>query len=175
MKRVIRLTERDLTKIVKRIINETDEPKKKLFIPRKIDEREEQLKGEIKKFLTSIKDSIVWEYLSFIYCSLDLQTGDRYWSVKDLNGKSHTNSTGSIESLIMGDYGAKKGLGLVETFKKDFSEIIRFMLVQLNTDGGDEVIYKTSNIKNLGNNHLEFGSTINTYFGDNKKIIEISI
>jgi hypothetical protein len=157
-------------------LTESEQSKKgKLFIPRRIDEREEQLKGEIKKFLTSIKDSIVWEYLSFIYCSLDLQTGDRYWSVKDLNGKSHTNSTGSIESLIMGDYGAKKGLGLVETFKKDFSEIIRFMLVQLTTYGGVEVIYKTSNIKNLGNNHLEFDSTINTYLGDNKKIIEISI
>ena len=153
----------------------TENQKNKLFIPRKIDDREEQFNNEIKKFLNSIKDSIVWEYLSFIYCSIDLQTGDRYWFVKDLNGKSHTDSTDSIELLIMGDYGSKKGLGLVETFKKDFLKIIHFMQVQFNADGGDEVIYKTSNIKNLGNNHLEFGSTINTYFGDNKKIIEISI
>jgi hypothetical protein len=124
----------------------TENQKNKLFIPRKIDDREEQFNNEIKKFLNSIKDSIVWEYLSFIYCSIDLQTGDRYWFVKDLNGKSHTDSTDSIELLIMGDYGSKKGLGLVETFKKDFLKIIHFMQVQFNADGGDEVIYKTNNI-----------------------------
>ena len=171
----IRITERDLTKIVKRIINETDEPKKKLFRPIGLDKRDEQFNNEIKKFLISIKDSFVWDYLSFIYCGLDLQTGDRYWFVKDLNGKSHNDSTDYIESLIMGDYGAKKGLGLVETFKKDFLKIIHFMQVQFNTDGGDEVIYKTNKIKNLGNNHLEFDSAISTYFEDNKKIREIKI
>ena len=36
----IKLTEQDLTNIVKRVILEDEEPKKKLFIPRKIDERE---------------------------------------------------------------------------------------------------------------------------------------
>jgi hypothetical protein len=44
----------------------TEEQKGKLFIPRKIDDREEQYNNDIKKFLTSIKNSIVWEYLGSI-------------------------------------------------------------------------------------------------------------
>lgn len=45
--RKIKLTEQDLTNIVNRVILEDEKPKKKLFVPRDIDKRKEQLKKEL--------------------------------------------------------------------------------------------------------------------------------
>ena len=54
----IKLTEQDLTNIIKRIVNEADEPKKKLFIPRKIDERKIEAEKMKKQYISEIKKII---------------------------------------------------------------------------------------------------------------------
>jgi hypothetical protein len=65
----------------------TEEQKKKLFIPRRIDERNEQLKGEIKKFLNSIKDSFIWDFIGNISVSYNFESDYEDISYKDINGK----------------------------------------------------------------------------------------
>lgn len=53
----IKLTEQDLTNIVKKVIQESDEQKKKLFVPRNIDKRADEYKEIIKKRLDKIRNT----------------------------------------------------------------------------------------------------------------------
>ena len=71
MKNILGINIQEKNKFMRIII--TEEQKKKLFIPRKIDEREDQLKGEIKKFLNSIKDSFIWDFMGGVTVSYDFE------------------------------------------------------------------------------------------------------
>jgi hypothetical protein len=47
----------------------TEDQKKKLFIPRKLDGREDAVKGMIKEYLIGIKDYPIWDFISKIEVS----------------------------------------------------------------------------------------------------------
>lgn len=55
--RNLKLTEQDLTNIVKKVILEDEKPKKKLFIPRDIDKKREEYQEIIKKELDKVRNS----------------------------------------------------------------------------------------------------------------------
>ena len=132
----------------------TEEQKGKLFIPRKIDERKEQFNNNIKKFLNSIKDSIVWDYLGSIETQYNYEADYGEPSFYDFNGKYLNLS--EVKNVFVNEYGKEEGDIKYIDFKGKLDKITEYMEGLLDVHGEGEVIYVWNEIKKLGNGHFEF-------------------
>jgi hypothetical protein len=135
----------------------TEEQKKKLFIPRKIDERDEQLKGEIKKFLISIKDSFIWDFIGDISFSYNFESDYEDISYNDINGKwldMHRIGMKPYDILIE-KYGEEKAKEMTIEFNIISDKIGDFINGLLDNDGYT-VVYAWGEIINHGNGKLEY-------------------
>jgi len=101
----IKLTEQDLTNIVKRVISEDENPKKgKLFIPRKIDERKIEhqkiIDGEIEKIkkspFGSISKKFLFEWLQENNLDQELKLSYKGPSLGEVGMTSYDNSKGEV-------------------------------------------------------------------------------
>lgn len=120
------------------------ENQKKLFVPRDIDGREDRLNNEIRGFLTSIKDSIVWEYLGEITNDYNYESDYGDTSYYDTRGMWLEIYT--LEDMIISDYGIQK----VDEFKDDIEKINKFMIDFLDLHGEGQVTYVVNSIKYYG-------------------------
>lgn len=81
----IKLTEKNLTDIVKNVISESENKKRKLFIPRNIDQRAEEFKKYIDEFDFTIDENdmdqplLIWS--KHFTKTIDLD-GDKCWGFK---------------------------------------------------------------------------------------------
>ena len=100
----IKLTEQDLTNIVKKVIQEDEKPKNKLFVPRKIDEREVEyqkiIDGEKEKIKNSpigklSKDSI-FEWIQENNLDQVLKLTYKGPALGEVIGTSYNKSTGEV-------------------------------------------------------------------------------
>ena len=132
----------------------TEEQKKKLFIPRKIDEREEQFNNDIKKFLTSIKDSIVWDYLGSIETYYNYESDYGNPSYYDFNGRYLNLS--EVKNVFINEYGKEEGNIKYYDFQSKVDKITEYMESLLEMHGEGEVVYVWNQIKDSGNGHFEF-------------------
>jgi hypothetical protein len=132
----------------------TEEQKGKLFIPRKIDEREEQFNNDIKKFLTSIKDSIVWDYLGSIENNYNYESDYGDPSYYDFNGRYLNLS--EVKNVFINEYGKEEGNIKYYDFQSKVDKITEYMESLLEMHGEGEVVYVLNEIKDSGNGHLEF-------------------
>lgn len=117
----------------------SEEQKKKLFVPRDIDIRREQFNDKIKKFLLSVKGSVVWEYLGSIEMTYNYEFGDINIYYYDKRG-NHVN-----EGVLM------KG-----DLIKDLNVITDFMdeLLDIPSEGG--VVYVWNRITHQENGGLGY-------------------
>jgi hypothetical protein len=135
----------------------TEEQKKKLFIPRKIDERDEQLKGEIKKFLISIKDSFIWDFIGDISFSYNFDSDYEDISYNDINGTwldMHRIGMKPYDILIE-KYGEEKAEEMTIEFNIISDKIGDFINSLLDNEGYT-VLYAWGEIINHGNGKLEY-------------------
>jgi hypothetical protein len=132
----------------------TEEQKGKLFIPRKIDDRKEQFNNDIKKFLNSIKDSIVWDYLGSIETQYNYEADYGEPSFYDFNGKYLNLS--EVKNVFTDEYGKEEGDIKYIDFKGKLDKITEYMEGLLDVHGEGEVIYVWNEIKKLGNGHFKF-------------------
>jgi hypothetical protein len=132
----------------------TEEQKGKLFIPRKIDDRKEQFNNDIKKFLNSIKDSIVWDYLGSIETQYNYEADYGEPSFYGFNGKYLNLS--EIKNVFTDEYGKEEGDIKYIDFQRKLDKITEYMESLLDVHGEGEVIYVWNEIKKLGNGHFEF-------------------
>jgi len=132
----------------------TEEQKGKLFIPRKIDDRKEQFNNDIKKFLNSIKDSIVWDYLGSIETQYNYESDYGEPSFYDFNGKYLNLS--EVKNVFTDEYGKEEGDIKYYDFQRKLDKITEYMESLLDVHGEGEVIYVWNEIKKLGNGHFEF-------------------
>ena len=128
----------------------TEEQKKKLFIPRKIDDRKEQLNQEIKKFLTSIKDSKIWEIISKIEYSNNYETGWEEISYFDENDKLIDVRIAHKDFLEK--FGKDTGGELI----KYIENVIVYGFMSNILTSGEDVTYSVNEIINHGNGKLEY-------------------
>jgi hypothetical protein len=135
----------------------TEEQKKKLFIPRKIDEREEQLKGEIKKFLNSIKDSFIWDFLGEIKVSYDFESDYEDISYHGFDGEYLNMHRVGVNpyNILIEKYGEERAKEMTIEFNKISDKIGDFINGLLDNDGYT-VIYGWAEIVNKGNGKLEY-------------------
>lgn len=117
----------------------TEDQKKKLFVPRDIDTRREQFNDEIKKFLLSVKESVVWEYLGSIEMTYNYEFGDSNIYYYDKRG-NHFNEGG----LMKGD------------LIKDLNVITDFMDKLLDIPSDGEVTYVWNKITRQENGGLGY-------------------
>lgn len=136
------------------IINE--EQKKKLFIPRNIDSRLDQLNNEIKKFLISIKDSIVWEYFGMFYVSYNFESD--YLDVSFYDLKNQYYDEYRFKQYIIKEYGEERGKEIIRDVMKETDKIWDYMetLVKMHGNGDYDIIYVSSYIENMGNGVLKY-------------------
>jgi hypothetical protein len=155
MKNILGISIQERNKIMKIII--TEEQKKKLFIPRKIDERDEQLKGEIKKFLISIKDSFIWDFLGSVRASYDFESDYEDISYTDIDGTYLHMSRVGVKpyDILIKKYGEEKANEMTIEFNKISDKIQDFVVGLLDNDGYT-VIYGWAEIVNKGNGKLEY-------------------
>ena len=101
----IKLTEQDLTNIVKRVISEDENSKKgKLFIPRKIDERKIEhqkiIAGEVEKIKKSPFGSLskkqLFEWLQENNLEQELKLSYKGSSLGEVGMTSYDNSKGEV-------------------------------------------------------------------------------
>jgi hypothetical protein len=100
----IKLTEQDLTDIVKRVISEDEKPKKKLFVPRNIDEREIEyqkiIAGEVEKIKKSPFGSIskkqLFEWLQENNLDQKLKLSYKGPSLGEVSMTSYNSSSGEV-------------------------------------------------------------------------------
>jgi len=101
----IKLTEQDLTNIVKRVISEDENSKKgKLFIPRKIDERKIEhqkiIAGEVEKIkkspFGSISKKFLFEWLQENNLEQELKLSYKGSSLGEVGMTSYDNSKGEV-------------------------------------------------------------------------------
>jgi hypothetical protein len=134
----------------------TEEQQKKLFIPRKIDEREEQLKGEIKKFLNSIKDSFIWDFLSEIKVTYEHESDYEDIIYTGIDGKDLNMPTINYTYIKLIDiYGKEKAKEMSIEFNKTSDKIKDFVIGLLDNEGYT-VLYGWGEIINKGNGNLEY-------------------
>ena len=155
MKNILGVSIQERNKIMKIII--TEEQKKKLFIPRKIDERDEQLKGEIKKFLISIKDSFIWDFLGEIRVSYDFESDYEDISYADIDGTYLHMSRVGVKpyDILIEKYGKERAEEMSIEFNK-ISDKIQDFVVGLLDNEGYTVTYGLGEIINKGNGNLEY-------------------
>ena len=134
----------------------TEDQKKKLFIPRGIDERVVQFDNEIKKFLNSIKDSIVWEYLGSIETSFNIDNGFEEASYHDFNGISYLQNLSEIKNVFIDEYGEEEGKNEYYDFHNKVVKITEYMEGLLRVRGEGEVTNVWNILKHLGYGHFEF-------------------
>jgi hypothetical protein len=132
----------------------TEEQKGKLFIPRKIDERKEQFNNNIKKFLNSIKDSIVWDYLGSIETQYNYEADYGEPSFYGFNGKYLNLS--ELKNVFTDEYGKEEGDIKYIDFKGKLDKITEYMESLLEMHGEGEVVYVWNEIKDSGNGHFQF-------------------
>ena len=147
MKNILGISIQERNKIMKIII--TEEQKKKLFIPRKIDERDEQLKGEIKKFLNSIKDSFIWDFLGSVRASYDFESDYEHYDVFGLE-ETYISQT-AIDNILNKNYSVEQKI----EFNKIIDKIKDFVIGLLDNEGYT-VLYGWGEIINKGNGNLEY-------------------
>jgi hypothetical protein len=139
-------------------LTESEQSKKgKLFIPRRIDERDEQLKGEIKKFLNSIKDSFIWDFIGNISVSYNFESDYEDISYNDINGKwlgMHRSGMKPYDILIE-KYGEEKAKEMTIEFNI-ISDKIQDFINSLLDNEGYIVVYAWGEIINHGNGKLEY-------------------
>jgi hypothetical protein len=135
----------------------TEEQKKKLFIPRRIDERNEQLKGEIKKFLNSIKDSFIWDFIGNISVSYNFESGYEDISYNDINGKYLSMHRFGMKpyDILIEKYGEEKAEEMTIEFNIISDKIGDFINSLLDNEGYT-VVYAWGEIINHGNGKLEY-------------------
>ena len=132
----------------------TEEQKGKLFIPRKIDERKEQFNNNIKKFLNSIKDSIVWDYLGSIETQYNYEADYGEPSFYDFNGRYLNLS--EVKNVFINEYGKEEGNIKYYDFQSKVDKITEYMESLLEMHGEGEVVYVWNEIKDSGNGHFQF-------------------
>jgi hypothetical protein len=135
----------------------TEEQKKKLFIPRRIDERNEQLKGEIKKFLISIKDSFIWDFLGNVSVSYNFESDYEDISYNDINGKYLSMHRIGMKpyDILIEKYGEEKAKEMTIEFNI-ISDKIQDFINSLLDNEGYTVLYAWGEIINHGNGKLEY-------------------
>lgn len=155
MKNILGINIQEKNKFMRIII--TEEQKKKLFIPRKIDEREDQLKGEIKKFLNSIKDSFIWDFLGGITVSYNFESDFEDISYTDIDGKYLSMHRVGVKpyDILIDKYGEEKAKEMTPEFNKISDKIGDFINGLLDNDGYT-VSYGWAEIVNKGNGKLEY-------------------
>jgi hypothetical protein len=139
-------------------LTESEQSKKgKLFIPRRIDERNEQLKGEIKKFLNSIKDSFIWDFIGEISVSYNFESDYEDISYKDINGKWLDMHRIGMKpyNILIEKYGEEKAKEMTIEFNKISDKIGDFINSLLDSEGYT-VVYAWGEIINHGNGKLEY-------------------
>lgn len=117
----------------------TEDQKKKLFIPRDIDTREERFNDDIKKFLLSVKGSVVWEYLGSIEMTYNYEFGDGNIYYYDKRGNHFSENR-----LMKGD------------LIKDLNVITDFMDKLLDMPSEGEVTYVWNKITHQENGGLGY-------------------
>jgi hypothetical protein len=127
----------------------TEEQKKKLFIPRKIDERDEQLKGEIKKFLISIKDSFIWDFLGSVRASYDFESDYEHYDVFGLENTWISQT--AIDNILNKNYSIEQKIEF-----NIISDKINDFIIGLLDNEGYTVLYGWGEITNKGNGKLEY-------------------
>jgi len=139
-------------------LTESEQSKKgKLFIPRRIDERDEQLKGEIKKFLNSIKDSFIWDFIGNISVSYNFENDYEDISYMDINGKWLDMHRIGMKpyNILIEKYGEEKAKEMTIEFNKISDKIVDFINSLLDSEGYT-VVYAWGEIINHGNGKLEY-------------------
>jgi len=122
----------------------TEDQKKKLFIPRKIDERKEQYKNQIKKYLDKIKDYDIWDYISTIEYTYNSETGRHNSVLYDKNNQPY-----------YGNFFQRSLYENARELNKMVEEIITFL--ENNTLlNDDNILFVRSEIINLGDGKLEY-------------------
>jgi hypothetical protein len=130
----IKLTEQDLTKIVEKVIQEADKPKKKLFVPRYIDEREEDFKKYLDKKKTSEYEGI-WETQPY---KIGIKKeGDKYIGFIIESG-AETWTKGQVK--------------LKFSIKNDEANAVLYLR--------DHSAVESNSLTMMGNNHLQIGDII---------------
>ena len=104
----IKLTEQDLTNIVKRIISEDEKPKKKLFVPRNIDEREIEyqkiIAGEVEKIkkspFGSLSKDTLFEWVQENNLDQELKLSYKGPSLGEVSMTSYDKSIGEVTLFL---------------------------------------------------------------------------
>jgi hypothetical protein len=104
----IKLSEQDLTNIVKRVISEDEKPKKKLFIPRKIDEREVEhqkiIAGEVEKIkkspFGSLSKKFLFEWVQENNLDQELKLSYKGPSLGEVSMTSYDSSSGEVTLFL---------------------------------------------------------------------------
>jgi hypothetical protein len=137
----IKLTEQDLTNIIKRVILEDEESKKKLFTPRKIDEREIEyqkiIDGEKEKIKKSPFGSIskkdLFEWLQEHHSDQKLKLSYKGPTLGEVSMTSYNSSSGEVTLFLDSEVTSLGVVGI--RFKiKD----IQVGYVEINQDGMDD-------------------------------------
>lgn len=100
----IKLTEQDLTNIVKKVIQEDEKPKNKLFVPRKIDEREVEyqkiIDGEKEKIKKSpfgeLSKESIFEWIQENNLDQELKLSYKGPSLGEVSMTSYNKSNGEV-------------------------------------------------------------------------------
>jgi antitoxin component YwqK of YwqJK toxin-antitoxin module len=159
----------DNGKLVKQLpIKESETPKKKLFIPRKIDEREDQLKAEIKKFLNKIKDSDVWDILGKLDSSYDYDSDYYETLYYDKNNKVITPV--QIANFYKEKYDKETANEMIMSFYEKTGDISDFMIGVMSS--GNNISFVWSEIINLGDGKLEYREHISKRYEGNDEYFE---
>jgi len=135
----------------------TENQKKKLFIPRNIDDRKEQLNNEIRGFLNSIKDSFIWDFLGRITVHYNFESDFEDISYSDINGKYLPMRRVGMKpyDILIEKYGEEKAKEMTIEFNK-ISDKIQDFIVGLLDNEGYTVLFGWGEIINNGNGKLEY-------------------
>jgi hypothetical protein len=135
----------------------TENQKKKLFIPRNIDDRKEQLNNEIRGFLNSIKDSFIWDFLGRITVHYNFESDFEDISYTDINGKYLNMHRVGMKpyDILIEKYGEEKAKEMTIEFNK-ISDKIQDFIVGLLDNEGYTVLFGWGEIINNGNGKLEY-------------------
>lgn len=137
----------------------TEEQKHKLFVPRKIDERKSQFENEIKKYLISIKDNIVWDYFGSIENSYDYESDYSDPTYYDFNGRWLEPL--SVKNIIHKEHGIEEGDKIYSDLEANLKKITDHMydLLDYHGDSDKDVVYVSNTIKKYGDGSMEFDQT----------------
>lgn len=135
----------------------TEEQKNKLFTPRRIDDRFERLNNEIKKFLYSIKDSFIWDFLGGVQSTYNFESDYDDITYFNMDGKYLNMHRVGMEpyDILIEKYGEERAKDLTIEFNKISDKIHDFIIGLLDNENYT-VIYAEGEIINKGNGKLEY-------------------